>query len=128
MKLQKFISELWLTHSVHSTTTSIRIDGEEIIGFEVHGFSKSGSVILYEKNNKIFAKARYDEITEITNFDDLVDLAWDWYDRYSDREPFKEPSGTWSHHFFERGWLQTKTETKWVKSNNRINKGNDLPF
>lgn len=82
------------------------VDDLNVLGYDVPGFSKSGNVTLFEANGKIFASARYNETTEITCFDDLVSLAFDWYVRYKDREPFENPDSIWAPYFIEKGWIK----------------------
>jgi hypothetical protein len=86
---------------------------EDTIGYRVSGFSKSGTVTLFQGDDTIFALARYKEITKISNFDDLVSLAWYWYINYKDREPFTEPDPYWLPYFIEKNWIETETVTKY---------------
>lgn len=111
MKIQDFILEL-LQKGIPIGSVEI-VKDMNTIGFSVPGFSKSGTVVLFESNDKIFASARYNKTTEITNFDDLVSLAWYWYISYNDREPFKEPDYLWCPYFIEKGWLKKVVETKY---------------
>lgn len=110
MKLSDLLFDLMTKHDISYRSTIIKNGGEkDIIGYEVSGFSKSGTVTLYEKDNKIWAKARYNETTEITCFDDLIYLDWDWFLRYKDREPFQEPDSMWIPFFLEKGLIREVT-------------------
>ena len=86
---------------------------EDTIGYRVSGFSKSGTVTLYQKDDTIFALARYNELTPITCFDDLVKLAWVWYCDYKDRVPFEIPDSRWVSHFEKNGWIEKVTKVEY---------------
>ena len=59
----------------------------------------------------IWAKARYNETSQINSFDDLVVLAWDWFTRYSDRSPFENPDPIWLPYFVKRGLIKKVRKT-----------------
>ena len=65
------------------------------IYYEVSGFSKSGTVKLYETDQGIYVLARYNELDEIETYDDLLGIAFSWYSRYHDREPFTDIPPKW---------------------------------
>lgn len=78
----------------------------------IEGFSKSGTVMLYLEGDQLKALARYNKVTAINTFDDLVALAYDWWYRYHERSPFETPHIMWLPHFLSRGWLEeVKTVT-----------------
>jgi hypothetical protein len=79
---------------------------ENLVGYQIPGFSKSGYVTLFSSNGEIYAKARYDETSKISCFNDLIVLAWDWYIRYKDQPPFEKPDPIWVPFFIEKGWLK----------------------
>lgn len=81
------------------------------IGFEISGFSKSGTVTLYEEDDKIICLARYDERDEIESYDDLVSIAYSWYSRYKDRDVFSSPPSEWVEDFVRLGLMKKKTVT-----------------
>jgi hypothetical protein len=81
------------------------------IGFEVFGFSKSGSVTLYEEDGKIICLARYDERDEIESYDDLAHIAYSWHSRYKDRDVFSSPPSEWAEDFARLGLMKKKTVT-----------------
>lgn len=81
------------------------------IGFEISGFSKSGNITLYEEDDKIICLARYGERDEIEEYDDLVHVAYSWYSRYKDREPFSSPPSQWVEDFLRLGLIKKKTVT-----------------
>jgi len=114
MKIEDLILEI-LKKGVSIDSVTI-VEDLDIIGYRVCGFSKSGTVTLFESKGKIFAEARYNETTEISNFDDLVSLAWDWYIRYRDRSPFESPDSNWVDHFVEKGWLKIVKDYKIVEN------------
>lgn len=81
-----------------------------IIRFSIQGFSKSGTVWIYEENGVIKCLARYGEITEIETYDDLVNVAFSWFVRYRDRSPFEEPAWEWADDFIRLGYLKKKVQ------------------
>lgn len=103
-KINEFIKNL-LDKKIPITGVSI-VPDLDVIGYDVPGFSKSGHVTLFESKGQIYASARYNETTEINNFDDLISLAWDWYVRYKDRPPFENPDSIWTPYFIEKGWIK----------------------
>lgn len=110
MKIEDLILEI-LKKSV-SIDSVVIVDDIDTIGYRICGFSKSGTVTLYQNGiGEIWAKARYNELTEIKSFDDLVSLAWDWYVRYKDRQPFDYPDSNWIQKFIERGWIKEEIQT-----------------
>lgn len=119
MKIEEFILEL-LNKGIPITGVTqyaLSLNGTKVIGYEIPGFSKSGNVTLYEnKIGEIWSVARYNSFIKITSFNDLVYLAWDWYDSYSDRSPFENPSEIWEPYFLEMGLLKKVTEVKYVKT------------
>ena len=117
MKIEEYILELLNKGiPVNGVKISETIIGSKVLGYEIPGFSKSGNVTLYESVDEIWARARYDELTKITCFNDLVLLAWNWYDKYSDRSPFENPSEIWEPYFLEKVLLKKVTEVKYVKN------------
>lgn len=80
-------------------------DGE-LLSLSVGGFSKAGEARIAERFGKLLCHTRYDTIHEIRSFDDVVEVAWDWFDKYKDRQPFTRPDYRWVAFFIERGWLQ----------------------
>ena len=87
----------------------ISIVGADMVGeslaFEVDGFSKSGTAMIYEADGKMYSKTRYNTVDEITCFKDLAKIAFDWNQGYIDREPFTTYSKQWKPYFEEYGWL-----------------------
>ena len=79
--------------------------------YQVNGFSKSGSVKLYEQDKKVLCEARYNEIYEITCFDDLVRVAFEWFENYRDRDVFSEPSELWVEDFVRLGLVKKSQKT-----------------
>lgn len=61
---------------------SLRIEydkTEDRMEYMVEGFYKSGTVSLYESNEILYARARYDTVTEVNDFRDLVILNHHWW-------------------------------------------------
>lgn len=82
------------------------------IGFQINGFSKSGTATLWEEDDgKIVCQTRYDQIDYIEEYDDIVRVAFDWYSSYSDRDGYSEPSSYWVDDFLRLGLIKTETKT-----------------
>lgn len=110
MKIEDLILEI-LKKGV-SIDSVVIVDDMDTIGYRICGFSKSGTVTLFQNSiGEIWASARYNETTQISNFNDLVSLAWDWFMRYKDRKPFDYPDSNWLEHFIERGWIEEQIQT-----------------
>ncbi len=84
-------------------------ENHTVLYFEVTGFSKSGHAKLYEVNNKIFCATRYDNVTEIENYDDLARIAWNWYDEYR-YSGYNLPE-EWKKDFIRLGYIEIRTKT-----------------
>ena len=108
MKIEELVLEI-LKKGI--SVSEVVLVEDTIIGYRISGFSKSGTVTLYQKNDAIFALARYNELAWISDFDDLVTLAWTWYVNYKDREPFTQPDPYWLPYFIEKNWIEVETET-----------------
>jgi hypothetical protein len=112
MKLTNLITEILTKNPSLSGTITVRLKDEKI-EFSLPGFSKSGDIWLSEnKDGIIFAEARYEEITEIETYQDIVWIAWDWFLRYADRETFCYPSVFWVDDFKKLGLIEEVKETK----------------
>lgn len=80
--------------------------------FILKGFSKSGNVaIVLNPDSTIVAQQRYGEETFIDGYDDLVNLAWKWYIRYSDRG-YPIPA-EWKQEFLDRNFIKEVTTTSY---------------
>ena len=112
MKIEDLILEI-LEHgiSISGVHRIITKNKKKVIGYLVNGFSKSGTVTLYEDDGVILAQARYDQSTQIFEFDNLISLAWEWYVNYKDRDPFENPDAEWLPSFIEKGWIKETTKT-----------------
>lgn len=72
------------------------------LAYEIPGFYKSGTITLFTKDNKIFAEARYNEVTEIHCFENLVRLNHSWWDYSKDRfEGWRTPDSNWLPYLME---------------------------
>ena len=86
MTLEELIKEV-LSNGI--PVTGVQYDKEkDTFVYEVIGFSKSGTAALYYDEGVIKCKTRYNRIDVINDFDDLVDVAYDWNEGYCNREPF----------------------------------------
>lgn len=72
---------------------------------ELRGFSKSGTACIREEDGKLICATRYDREDTITCFDDILEVAWEWFASYQHRAPFTEPSDIWAPFFVAKGWL-----------------------
>lgn len=84
--------------------------------FVIHIGSKTGTGDLYfDEDGDLRLRTRYqspDEADCVYGFRDVAAIAFDWYLRYKDREPFGEPSIFWVKAWEEFGWLKaTKVTT-----------------
>lgn len=108
--LEQIIIEC-VKHKIRVSVKDVDTTGNLI--YEVHGFSKSGTVDLWlQKPNLVMAESRYQEFTDIHSFKDLSGLAWDWYLRYKDREPFTNPDSYWVPVWLEEGRIKKQVEIK----------------
>ena len=78
------------------------------LSFEIGGFSKSGTAVLYEIAGNIYCRTRYNTIDEIETFEDVVDVAWEWNDNYITREPFTAYDRNWLPYFKAYGLVENK--------------------
>lgn len=80
-------------------------------GVAMPGFSKSGTALftIHDSDPSVMvASTRYDQKDVVETYDDIVRLAWLWYDRYRNTgyplpEAFKDD-------FLRLGWIRIKTE------------------
>lgn len=83
---------------------------EQVLGFMLNGFSKSGTATLYEiPDGNIELITRYNQIDKINDFEDIARVAFDWYVNYKDRETFRLPDENWADIFCGYGWLHKET-------------------
>ena len=82
------------------------------LSFLVNGFCKSGTVELYEDGETIKCAARYNEIDNIETFDDLVFVAYSWWERSKERASgWKNPPSEWVEEFVRLNLVKKKVET-----------------
>lgn len=83
--------------------------------FRVYGFSKTGRVSLIPTSlipgPAFTAYSRYDTVTEINDFSDLLNLNYEWYSKY---RLVQAPHNMWEPLLIEAK-LITKTETTLVE-------------
>lgn len=82
--------------------------------YEIPGFSKSGTIDLYQEDEIYWTVGRYNTKKQIEDFRDLVFLAYCWWLDYKDRSPFENPNGYWKNLMIEYGFL--KVEIKEIET------------
>lgn len=80
-----------------------------ILRFHINGFSKSGTAALYEENGAMYLETRYNTISQIWEYDDIVSEAYDWYLSYKNAG-YIVPD-CWAEDFVRLGFVQKKTVT-----------------
>ena len=87
--------------------------------YVLHGFYKSGHIRLFEDaEGHLMSRARYDEITPINTFNDLVFLNYEWWTAYRDRnECWEEPDPQWIPFLIEAKLSKIETKTRFVPKN-----------
>lgn len=109
MKIEQLIKEI-LSKGI--SVVGITLYDDEFC-YEIDGFYKSGSVKLYVLDGDIKAMARYNEVTDITCFEDLVTLNYQWWDYSKDRyEGWATPHPAWEPYLLELGLITKEVETK----------------
>ena len=104
--MEKFIKEL-LSKGISVSEVTLK-DGYLI--YAVSGFYKSGTAKLWMEDSQIYAETRYNTITEIGNFEDLVKLNFKWWEHSKDRfEGWKFPDSSWLPHLLSYDYVVTKT-------------------
>lgn len=112
MKLTDFLIEILEKNPLLNGLVGAKLH-EGKLEFSLPGFSKSGEIWLKEVDGTILAEARYQQITEIANYDDIVFLAWDWFIKYLDRDVFSIPSGFWTRDFKRLGLIEEVQKTEY---------------
>ena len=108
VELVKILLENGLTCS----GVELRPNGE--LGFVFNGFSKSGTATLASVDGRILCYTRYDTVDEITCGDDVIQVAFDWWADYRNREPFEHPSSEMLPHFERLGLVTKKIKVEYV--------------
>lgn len=112
MKLTDFLIEILEKNPLLNGLVGAKLH-EGKLEFSLPGFSKSGEIWLKEVDETIFAEGRYRQITEISNYDDIVFLAWDWFVAYSERDVFSVPSEFWTWDFKRLGLIKEVQKTEY---------------
>ena len=82
------------------------------IAYKIYGFYKSDHVTLYEESDGWYAEARYNEVTSVTDIDDLIELNYDWWQLSRERaDAWSIPSIGWSDLMIKRSLLKIKVTT-----------------
>lgn len=80
-------------------------------GFKVNGFYKSNEITLIPDGRGFIAISRYDEKTDIEDFDDLVYLNFSWWNRSKDRyEGWAIPDIEWVADMERLGYIKKETK------------------
>lgn len=80
-------------------------------GYSLEGFYKSGSVIFNELNeNTLLCHQRYDEVEEVSSFDDIVRVNFKWWQR-SKARGWGNPEEFWLQEFIRLDLVTVKTIT-----------------
>lgn len=94
--------ELMVLLTKHKVPFTVLADGD----ISISGFSKSGEcVISYEEGNLV-ANTRYGRKDVLESFNDLVQVAFDWWENYREREPFEIPHSNWKDIFIQKGLIE----------------------
>jgi hypothetical protein len=81
-------------------------------GYKIDGFYKSGEVTLTTNGDGYYARDRYDKITDIRDFDDLVYLNAHWWDKSKDRlDGWKNPAEPWATEMVRLGLITKHVDT-----------------
>ena len=87
------------------------------IGFEVSGFSKSGTATIWQNTqDEVVCETRYNTVDIIETFEDLAQIAFRWNLDYIDHGYSWDDS--WAPVFVKYNWLKTKTVTVYEYVNN----------
>ena len=67
----------------HCISNNIRVDASAYMNaitdaFDVYGFGESRYVTIYDGNDGVYCKDRFDRINKIESFDDLIYIAYEW--------------------------------------------------
>ena len=80
-------------------------------GYSLEGFYKSGSVTFNELDeNTLLCHQRYDEVEEISSFDDIVMVNFKWWKRSKDKG-WSNPDNFWLQEFVRLDLVNVKTIT-----------------
>ena len=108
-KIEKLIRELLEKEFVLSGVSLLKT-GE--LAYELQGFYKSGDVKLFEREDFIYALARYEELTQLSEsnpFDSLVELNYEWWQKSKSRwVGWETPEEKWLVYFLEKGLVKEK--------------------
>lgn len=85
--------------------------GRNRIAYEVSGFSKSGTALVYIHKCKILCETRYQTIEEIDSFHELALIALECYLIHKERIPFEEPDAYWAEYWVEKGIMRKSIQT-----------------
>ncbi len=112
MTIQELVIEI-LQNRIFITEVTLKEYGAfQCLCYRIEGFYKSGGVNLFETPDGIFAEARYNEITQIESFEDLVHLNYRWWDISKERfEGWKTPDERWLPLLLERNLVKESITT-----------------
>lgn len=101
-----------VSNQLQSNSSYYEESDRDLFCVVVEGFKKSGTVLLVEKENKVYAIQRYGEVEQLESFDDLVSLNFYWYNDGISRGYGEAPSENWEKPLIEYGFLEVRTFTQ----------------
>lgn len=91
------------------------VDHQGMLGFQIHGFYKSGTLTLVETDRGFRAYQRYNEVDEVKEFDDLVRLNYYWLDFSKGKSAaWEQPDPVWAPELERLGYVKRKVSESWV--------------
>lgn len=110
MSLQELVIEILQNNISISNVTLKKYGSYKCLCYRIEGFYKSGGVDLFESPDGILASARYDQVTQIETFKDLVFLNYSWWQTSKERyDGWKTPDEQWLPHLLEQGLVKEST-------------------
>lgn len=82
-------------------------------GMTIDGFYKSGTVdLVINDENELVCKQRYDQLTKIETFDDLVWVNYEWWQSSKSRfDGWSNPTEFWLNHMVRLNIVTVETKT-----------------
>lgn len=95
--------EMVVRHLQNGGLVECDLTEEGRLAYKFNGFCKSGHAKLYEVNGLITCETRYGQIDLIAEWSDLVDVAYNWWQRERDSSSPPEP---WAEEFVKAGYVR----------------------
>lgn len=106
MNLEEIVDEV-LSKNNSLITGVIRREENGKRAYKIHIGSKCGDGFLYEnEHGEVVLEGRYQEIDTINSFDDIVYVAFTWFNNYSDSDVFSKPDGIWLPFFIKNNLVE----------------------